>query len=184
MAALRLLDDETKAAFAPQFAKTKAGRTTPTAAPSPGPTPAAATPAASAALAKALQGQPVTLKEDAGRITLSLNHLRQFPAGGTRPVAELRPVIQNIAAALDGIPGTIVVTGHADALPAGTRHASNTELSAARARAVARLMAPKLAASNRVSAVGKGDAEPIAPGNTAEDHARNRRVTITLSPGP
>lgn len=184
MAALRLLDDETKAAFAPQFAKAKAGRTTPTAAPSLSPTlPAAATPAASAALAKALQGQPVTLKEDAGRITLSLNHSRQFPAGGTRPAAELRPVIQKIAAALDGIPGTIVVTGHADALPAGTRYASNAELSAARARAVARLMAPKLAASNRVSAVGKGEAEPIAPGSSAEDHARNRRVTITLGPG-
>jgi type VI secretion system protein ImpK len=187
MAALRLLDDETKAALAPQFAKMKAsaGRTKTAAAPAPAAaSTAAATPSASAALASALQGQPVTLKEDAGRITLSLNHLRQFSAGGTRPAPELRPVIQKITAALDGIPGAIVVTGHADATPAGARFASNAELSAARARAVAQLMAPKLAASSRVSAVGKGDAEPLAPGDTPEDRARNRRVTITLSPTP
>src|SRR6185436_11563062 len=65
MAALRLLDDETKAALAPQFAKTKAGRAVSAAAPPPAPASASATPAASAALATALQGQPVTLKEDA-----------------------------------------------------------------------------------------------------------------------
>ena len=186
LAALRLLDDETKAALAPQFAKTKAGRAASATAPSPAaaPAPAPTTPAASAALANALQGQPVTLKEEAGRITLSFNSAHQFPAGGTRLAAELRPVIRKIAAALEGIPGAIVVTGHADASPASVRYGSNAELSAARARAVAQLMAPGLTASGRVTAVGKGEAEPISQGDSAEDRARNRRVTITLSPKP
>ena len=100
------------------------------------------------------------------------------------PAAELRPVIRLIAAALEKVPGPIVVTGHADASPtSGVRYASNTELSAARARAVAQLMAPALSAPGRLSAEGKGDAEPIATGVTAADRARNRRITITVRPG-
>ena len=91
---------------------------------------------------------------------------------------------EEIAVALEGIPGAIVVTGHADASPAGTRYASNAELSAARARAVARLMTPKLSAPGRLSVEGKGDAELIAPGGTPEDRARNRRVTISIRPNP
>jgi type VI secretion system protein ImpK len=178
LAALRLMDAEVKEALAPSFLKAKPGQAVPGAAPAP----AAATPAASAALSKALEGEPVTLKEDAGRITLSLNHARQFSAGGTRPAAELRPVLQKIAAALEVVPGAIVVTGHADASPASARHGSNAELSAARARAAAQVMGPKLA--GRLTAEGKGDAEPVAPGDTAEDRARNRRVTITLRPNP
>jgi type VI secretion system protein ImpK len=180
LAALRLMDSEVKEALAPSFLKAKPGQAAPGGAPAPAP--AASTPAASAALSKALEGEPVTLKEDAGRITFSLNHARQFSAGGTRPAAELRPVLQKIAAALDGVPGAIVVTGHADASPASARHGSNTELSAARARAVAQVLGPKLA--GRLTAEGKGDAEPVAPGDTAEDRARNRRVTITLRPIP
>ena len=68
--------------------------------------------------------------------------------------------------------------------PAGTRHASNAELSAARARAVAQVMAPKLSAPSRLSVEGKGDAEQIAPGSSPEDRARNRRVTISVRPNP
>ncbi|MEK6245864.1 MAG: OmpA family protein, partial [Pseudomonadota bacterium] len=141
--------------------------------------------AASTQLAKALVGEPVALQENAGRIALTLRHDRQFPVGGTLPAAELRSVIQKIAAALEKIPGTIVVTGHADSSPTrGARYASNTELSAARARAVAQLMAPGLSAPARLTAEGKGDAEPVAPGASDADRGRNRRVTITLKPSP
>jgi type VI secretion system protein ImpK len=180
MLALRLQDDETRAIFTANK-KTKVVESS--AAPSPVPVPASQ--AASEELAKALAGMPVTVAHDAGRVALSLRHERQFTVGGTAPAAELRPVFQKIAAALEKIPGAIVVTGHSDAVPtSGVRYASNQELSAARARAVAQLMAPSLSAPGRLSAEGKGDAEPIAPGVTAADRARNRRVTITVRPGP
>ena len=178
LAAMRLLDSETKALFTPVVKAKPGGRTAPGTTPAPAPLPA------SASLAKALEGEPVTVTEDGGRIALALRHDRQFAAGGVLPAAGLRPVLQKIAAALEGIPGAIIVSGHADASPAGTRHASNIELSAARARAVAQLMAPKLSAPSRLSVDGKGDAEPIASGSTAEDRARNRRVTISVRPNP
>jgi len=146
------------------------------------PIPSAA-PAASALLAKALEGQAVSVTDAAGRITIALRHGRQFPVGAVRPTGELRPLLEKIAAALDGVPGAITVTGHADATPPGSRYASNLELSAARARAVAQIMSPKLSTPGRLSAEGKGDAEPVAPGNTAADLARNRRVTISIRPG-
>ena len=182
MAALRLLDDETKAALAPYFVKSKSAVEKPAA------SPAAMAPTAStrsASLAKALEGEPVTVAENAGGIALSLRHERQYPVGGIQPAADLRPVFEKIAAALDGIPGAITITGHADASPTrSVRWSSNVELSAARARAVAQLMAPKLSTPGRLSSEGKGDAEPIAPGNTAADRARNRRITITVKPNP
>jgi len=176
--ALRLLEDETKAPLASRL-KTTAGAAQTARVPAP------AAPPASAILAKALEGDPVAVTEEAGRIALALRHERQFPSGSTLPSAELRPVIEKIAAALDKIPGAIVVTGHADVAPtSGARYASNVELSAARARAVARLMTPALSASGRLSVEGKGDAEPIASGDSAADRARNRRVTITVTPAP
>ena len=180
MAALRLLDDETKAALAPYFLKAKPGRTVPGSAPAPAPLAASA----GASLAKALEGEPVTVSEGAGRITLAPRSERQFAAGGIQPAADLQPVLQKIAAALDGIPGAITVTGHADASPPSARYASNADLSAARARAVAKIMASRMSAPGRLSVEGKGDAEPIASGTTAEDRARNRRVTISLKPNP
>ncbi len=179
LAALRLLDSETRDFLAPSVSKTKPGsRTTPGSAPAP------VFPAAGASLAKALEGEPVTVTQEGGRIALTLRHDRQFTSGAIQPAANLRPVLQKIAVALEGIPGAIVVTGHTDASPAGTRYASNAELSAARARAVARLMTPKLSVPGRLSVEGKGDAELIAPGGTLEDRARNRRVTISIRPNP
>jgi len=182
MLALRLQDDETRTALAPS-PRIEARVEPAAAAPSPAPAPAPR--AAGAELAKALAGEPVAVTEGAGRIALSLRHERQFSVGGTLPAGELRPVIQKIAAALEKIPGPIVVTGHADASPtSGVRYASNAELSTARARAVAQLMAPKLSAPGRLSAEGKGDAEPVVPDDTAANRARNRRVTIAVTPNP
>jgi len=176
MAALRLLDDETRNALAPG-GKSKAR--VEQAAPAPAPAPLAA----SAALARALEGEAVTLTEGAGQIALALHHERQFAPGGTQPAPQLRPLLQKIAAALDGIPGSIVVAGHADASPT-RRFASNVELSAARAQAAARIMAPKLGDPKRLTAEGRGEAEPLAPGDTDANRAKNRRVVILLKPAP
>jgi len=180
--ALRLLEDETRTALAGK-AGTKA--TAAQAAATPGPPPVAppTSAGASALLAKALEGEPVVIVEDAGRVTIALRNERQFASGSTLPAAELRPLIRKIAAALENTPGPILVAGHADASPThSARFASNAELSAARARSVALLMAPALGDAKRLSAEGKGEAEPLAPGATAAARAKNRRVTIILHP--
>ena len=179
--AMRLLEDETKTTLASRpKAKVRVEQTVPAAA-APAATPAPLP--ASAALAKALEGEPVTLTQDAAGIALALQHERQFAPGSTRPAPELRPLLQKIAAALDLAPGSIVVTGHADASPT-RRYASNLELSASRAQEIVRIMAPKLADPKRLSAEGKGESEPVAANDTGTNRAKNRRMAIVLKPAP
>jgi type VI secretion system protein ImpK len=57
-------------------------------------------------------------------------------------------------------------------------------LSQARADTVRAFLAARLASPARLSSAGRGDPEPIAPNDTPQDRAKNRRVDIViLSPG-
>jgi type VI secretion system protein ImpK len=133
-----------------------------------------------ASLAVALGDLPVAISEDGRGITLALRDDRQFASGGTLPSDQVSALVQKVAAALDRLPGRILVIGHADStLP---RNGTNPELSAARARAVARVMAKALADPKRLAAEGRSDAEPIAPNDTESGRAKNRRVVIQLGP--
>jgi type VI secretion system protein ImpK len=174
--ALRLLEDNVNSALAIK----STGRTTATLA---APTPAAAPAPANGDLATALKGEPVTVAEQAGQTLITLRYDRQFAPGSTLPAPALRPLFQKIAAALDRAPGSIIVAGYADASPT-LRYASNLELSAGRAQAVARMMAPKLGDPKRLTAEGRGEAEPVAPSDTDANRAKNRRVAIILKPNP
>ena len=179
MLALRLLDDQNRdATKAPSIAshKAKAGASSS----------ASAQTAVSAAeaLSRALAELPVDVGDSAGNISVALRHERQFASGSPLPAPELKAVLGKIAQALDKVPGAITVVGHADASPSGTRYTSNIALSAARARAAARLMAGALADPKRLSSVGRGDAEPVAPNDTDANRAKNRRIVILLKPAP
>ena len=175
--ALRLLEDDANSAVATK-SKTKAKVELAAAAPALG-----AQAPASAEIAKALQGEPVSIAEDGGRFIIMLRDEHQFTPGSTLPAAELRALFQKIAAVLDKVPGAIIVVGYADASPT-RRYASNMELSAARARSVARIMAVKLAEPNRLTAEGRGDSEPLAPNDTDVNRAKNRRAAVILKPNP
>ncbi len=98
------------------------------------------------------------------------------------PAPEVQALLRKIAGALDKLPGAVVVVGHADASPPGKRYASNAELSAARARAAARAMAPALADPKRLTSEGRGDAEPVAANDSDASRAKNRRISILLRP--
>jgi len=175
MLASRLQEDATRAAM------TAAKSATAVLAPATSTPEVAAAPAAPAAVAElsaALRGLPVAISEDAGDVTLALRVDRQFAPGGTLPAESVRELVRKIAAALDRLPGAIIVVGHADATT--PRSGSNAGISVERARAVARVMAPALADPKRLTAEGRSDAEPIAPNDTESDRAKNRRVAIRL----
>jgi len=183
--AMRLLEDDSKSTFAAR-PKAKAAQAAAPAAPKVAPVAPSASAvrtSAGATLAKALEGDPVTVQQDGAGVAIALRHERQFPAGSTAPAPELRPLLQKIAAVLDQTQGRIVVTGYADASPT-RRFASNQELSAARAQAVIQIMASKLGDPQRLAAEGKGESEPAAPNETDADRAKNRRVTFLLKPAP
>lgn len=71
----------------------------------------------------------------------------------------------------------IVVEGHTDSV--GT-DADNAKLSQSRADAVRTFLVTKGVESDRISAVGKGESQPIADNKTPEGRANNRRVEIII----
>ena len=74
------------------------------------------------------------------------------------------------------------MTGYTDNVPLrrSPRFASNLELSEARATLIGDLLANPLRGKERLTIVGKGDAEPIASNALPDGRARNRRVEIVL----
>lgn len=75
-------------------------------------------------------------------------------------------------------PGRITVTGHTDDL-GSAQH--GLELSHRRATAVAAQLARRLPPGRfRISAVGKGEANPAVPNTTEANRAKNRRVLIDV----
>ncbi|MFC4168867.1 peptidoglycan -binding protein [Teichococcus aestuarii] len=80
------------------------------------------------------------------------------------------------------LPWVLRVDGHADRNPIrGGRFASNWELSAARAIAVAQLLIAEGLPANRVAATAFGEHQPIDEGDSAEAMARNRRIELRLT---
>jgi chemotaxis protein MotB len=74
------------------------------------------------------------------------------------------------------------VDGHADRNPIrSSRFASNWELSAARAIAVAQLLIQEGLPATRVAATAFGDNQPLDTADTPEAHARNRRIELRLT---
>jgi chemotaxis protein MotB len=80
----------------------------------------------------------------------------------------------------------VVVNGYTDNAPIGAALrrqgvTSNLILSQKRADSVMQFMISQGVSPDMVSAVGHGDADPIAPNNTAQGRAQNRRVEITAA---
>lgn len=119
---------------------------------------------------------------DGALILLKGDHI--FALGAARPHASVHAVIARIAAALDALPGGIVVSGHTDDQPIRTaRFPSNWELSTERARSVASLMSAELRDPGRLRAEGLADSDPLLPNESAANRAKNRRVAILLRSG-
>lgn len=151
----------------------------------PAPAPGAKAVALKDLLAGAVKGGKVVLGDENGATAITLRHSNQFASGGVDLDPKLHADVLAIAAALDKVPGAIVVTGHADAKPStNAKFPSNDALSAARGESVARLLAGKLKDPKRVSSAGAGDKQQVAPSDTAENRAKNRRVVIVLKTAP
>ncbi|WP_213999675.1 type VI secretion system protein TssL, long form [Arsukibacterium sp.] len=116
---------------------------------------------------------------DRVRIRVGLHHL--FTPGGVTINESFQPVISKIARALEGTDGRILVSGFTDDLPIFTsKYPSNWHLSLARANAMADTLATGGQLHGRLWPEGRGEADPIAPNDSAENRALNRRVEIDL----
>jgi len=145
--------------------------------------------AASEPLANSLLAALLKPEVEAGRIsvvaaldrsTISVHSDGVFEPADAVLAPQNRPLFERIGQALNQTTGPILVTAHTDNVPLRTlRHASNWQLSQARADAVKTRLADTVL-GDRLRAEGRADSEPIADNATPEGRARNRRVEITV----
>ncbi len=105
-----------------------------------------------------------------------------FKSGQAEMQPQARTLLDKIANEIADLPNQIRVEGHTDSLPISSfKFPSNWELSAARATAVVRYFVESHGFTPaRISALGFGEFRPLAPNDTPENRARNRRVDIVL----
>jgi type VI secretion system protein ImpK len=143
------------------------------------PRPAAA-PRLAAFLAEEIQRGLVKVDDQVDRSIVTILGDGLFKPGEATIGYDDQWLLGRIAEALKRVPGQVDVIGHSDNVPIRTfRFPSNWELSRARAESVARLIAAGIGPA-RVRADGRGDSEPVAPNDTPQNRAKNRRVEITL----
>ncbi|MBW8756434.1 MAG: type IVB secretion system protein IcmH/DotU [Burkholderiales bacterium] len=130
-----------------------------------------------------LAGQ-VDVDEDAVSSHVIIHGDKFYDPGSAEIKADLVPVINRIAQAINQVPGVVTVSGHTDNQPTkrSLRFPSNYELSLERARGVATLLGQTVR-NHTIKAEGLADSKPIAPNTTPDGRARNRRVEITLRTG-
>ena len=110
-----------------------------------------------------------------------------FPSGSAELSPEGVDVLRKLAKAANKTQDEVRVEGHTDTDPLAPvlaqYYPTNWELSTARAAvAVRTLEASGMVPADRLSAVGYGDSRPVAPNDTAEGKAKNRRVEIVFTP--
>lgn len=90
-------------------------------------------------------------------------------------------VLRQVAAVLSNEDMSIEVEGHTDDIPiTTTQFPSNWELSSARASSVARMLIDNGVSAKRLAVVGLASNQPLMPNDSAENRARNRRVTLMI----
>jgi chemotaxis protein MotB len=102
---------------------------------------------------------------------------------GQQQIRDIAGVLREIASRIPrDVPWVLRVDGHADRIPIrSARFASNWELSAARAIAVAQLLIGEGLPASRIAAAAFGDNQPLDDRDTAEALARNRRIELRLT---
>jgi len=92
-------------------------------------------------------------------------------------------VLAPVAEVLKKLPNDIIVEGHTDNVPIRSGDfATNWELSAARADAVVDLLATRYSVpQERMIAAAYGEHRPVAPNDTPQGRAQNRRIEIIVS---
>jgi len=105
-----------------------------------------------------------------------------FPSGSDQVKPEFVDMLRKIAGELGAGRDSVLITGHTDNTPIhSARFPSNWDLSNARAKNVADLLiASGSLMGDKVRSKGGADGEPLAPNDTPEHRALNRRVDILI----
>jgi len=129
-------------------------------------------------------GDEVTVNEVAQGVTVSLSSDVLFQSGSAQLKPGAATLIQHIAAPLKALDNPIQIIGNTDDLPPAATNSlykDNFQLSQARATTVLHLLVDQNQfPPNRLSVWGKAEFAPLAPNDTPEHRAQNRRVDLLI----
>jgi len=101
----------------------------------------------------------------------------RFQSGSATIDAGNETLLQRLAKLANDCPGSLTIEGHTDSIgDAGM----NEALSQARAAAVRDALTARGVEAGRLTAIGFGEAQPIADNETAAGRAKNRRIAISV----
>jgi outer membrane protein OmpA-like peptidoglycan-associated protein len=127
-----------------------------------------------------LRGTGVSVTRIGDQIVLNMPGNVTFATGSSNISAEFYDVLNSVALVLNEFDKTYVdIVGHTDST--GSLEL-NQRLSQDRANSVARYLKSQQVLSERLLTRGMGPNSPIAPNDTVEGRALNRRVEIVLTP--
>lgn len=117
------------------------------------------------------KGLVITLKDN----TLYAPGSAVMNQAGQNLVLEIGDALKQVNYAL------IIVEGHTDSDPIhNAQFQDNISLSSSRADNVERALISRGLQAQKIAAMGRADTVPVAPNDTAENKAKNRRVVITI----
>ncbi|MCC7156413.1 MAG: flagellar motor protein MotB [Bryobacterales bacterium] len=129
-----------------------------------------------------IEAGEVEVRLDPRGLIISLKQRKFFPSGTDAIEPSTLPMLETIARELRSLPNAIRMEGHTDSVPIRTaRFRSNWDLSSARAIAVLNLFRAEFQLPmTRMAVGGYAETSPVAPNDTEEGRARNRRVDIVV----
>lgn len=126
----------------------------------------------------------LTVTQKNGKVYISLSENLLFPSGSAVINTEGRDALLKLAQVLNtNIDISVEIEGHTDSIPIHIRFEDNWALSLARSASIVRILVNEYKVSpQRIIASGHSEFDPVAPNNTPEGRAKNRRTEIILTP--
>ena len=126
--------------------------------------------------------EALSVNYDESRVVIRFSEEAAFRSGEAAIKPGMMPIIERVVEVLSGCTGDVLVAGYTDDRPiASGRYRSNWDLSAARAVSVVHeLVLNRQVPAERVVAAGRAETNPLAPNDSPENRAKNRRVEIAI----
>jgi chemotaxis protein MotB len=134
-----------------------------------------------AILSSGIQSKKIMITTSSEGLTVHLLESLLFESGSADLKPGAKAVLDTLAEILKFLPNKIKIEGHADNKPIRTaRFPSNWHLSVERALNTAYYLINKGVNPEKISVSGYAEYKPIAPNDTEENRAKNRRVDIII----
>jgi chemotaxis protein MotB len=125
----------------------------------------------------------VEIEQREGSVFITVGSGGAFPSGTADLTPEAQSILDRIALTAMSPTSEITVTGHTDDVPIRNgKFRDNWDLAAGRAASVVQAIEETgLVSGNRLSAVSKGEMDPLAANVTSEGREENRRIEIEIT---